>query len=71
MMQYLSSYRVGTKIQIQNSGCISNHEGIIYTFKIQMPSLNQVIIKVVFGKIIIIMITLLSNKVKNMRQIFK
>jgi hypothetical protein len=30
------------KIQIQNSGSITDYESIIYNFKVQMPFLNQV-----------------------------
>jgi hypothetical protein len=33
----------GKKIQIQNSGCISNHEKMIYNFKAKIPSLNKVL----------------------------
>jgi hypothetical protein len=47
---FLSSHRVCEKIQIQNSGGISNHENVIYNFKVQMLSFNKV-----FDKIIILL----------------
>jgi hypothetical protein len=43
-------------LQIQNYGGMSNHEIIIHTLEVQMPSLNQVTKNVVFGKIVIVML---------------
>jgi hypothetical protein len=60
-------------VQIQNSGGISNHEGIIYNFKIKMFYLNKVTTTCCIWKYFnyYIMITLLPSKVKIMRQMFK
>jgi len=58
-----------SKMQIQFSDGISNHESIIYNFEVQMPSWNQVTAKccILQNYDYYIMITLLPNKVKRLR----
>jgi hypothetical protein len=71
-LQVICKYTRGWRTnQTQNSGGTSNHENIIYNFKVGMPSLNQVTTKCIWKNNCYIMTKLLPNKVRKSRFVLR